>query len=304
MLAYLIFAHKNPSQLSRLVSRISSNKCFIYIHLDVNSNLADFEKELSTKKLKSNWIIFQSFECPWGDNNMVKATIEALNRIIKTEINFSHVILLSGQDYPLHTQNYILQFFSDNMDVNFINMQKCLSDHRLKYYKINYSKERYDFHLVPTIFDRTFYSSKNLFEIIKLIKSKKRKALFKIMKTRDLPFCSYRGEVWWALNLTTIKLILSFIENHPFFLEFHNDTLSSDEFFFHTILSQIQSENDLKIQNTLTYTNWNKKNETNPKTFKHSDLSELLKAKSKFLFARKFDEFKDIEILNSLDIQT
>ena len=142
---YLILAHNNPKQLERLISRIISTDIHIFIHLDKNTSMCEFDY------LKSEFVTFieNRVNSMWGDFNAIRATLNLLN-VVKQKFESGFVVLLSGSDYPVKRTQYIKDFlYKSNsdiyMDINDAHDIWANFDRRIDYYKINYSSKRGDF---------------------------------------------------------------------------------------------------------------------------------------------------------------
>jgi len=97
----------------------------------------------------------------------------------------------------------------------------------------------------------------------------------------------YYGSQWWMLNNDAISYIVSFLTNHPDYVNFHHHTLLPDEVFFQTILLNNTSESHLKFSNdNFRHIIW-EVGSNHPKIIQLEDYDSLLRSSS--LFARKFD---------------
>ena len=114
---YIILAHKNPLQVKRLVEKLNTPDSFFYIHIDGSFKIEPFKMLLST--LKNVFFLEKRENCAWGDIAIVKATITGLEQIIRDQ-RTGYCILLSGQDYPLKSNDRIQSFFTSNYGINFI----------------------------------------------------------------------------------------------------------------------------------------------------------------------------------------
>lgn len=307
---YIILAHKNPFQLLRLINTLCTPNCNFYIHIDKGVEIKPFLDVLANKQ---NVFFLSDSEREygtWGDIGIVKATISVLSQIVKDNRN-GYCILMSGQDYPLRNNTFINQFFKTNYGDNFIITYPLPCNEwgseggldRLNQYKINLSSARMDFVQLPSIFDRTFYKKQTIGKLKRILKSKRFSVLTKLLVKRKLTknIKSYGGSQWWAFPIETIIKILNFINNHPEYLKFHENSLLPDEIFFHSILMHLKEIDNLTIKPSITYANWERKNTPLPVTFKFDDFKELDAISDSKLFARKFDIEFDIEILNLID---
>jgi len=116
-LAHLILAHGNPSQLERLVKRLMCTHTDIYIHLDGKSNIDEF---VQLERLDNVFFIKNRTVITWANYSMVKATLDSFEEILKRGIVYSHLNLLSGQDYPLKSAAAIQRFFLANADKSYM----------------------------------------------------------------------------------------------------------------------------------------------------------------------------------------
>ena len=113
----------------------------------------------------------------------------------------------------------------------------------------------------------------------------------------------YGGSQWWAMNINDLNKVYEFILNNKYELfSFFKYSHVPDEFFFHSIIKFInKNEENNKIQNSLTYVNWSRKDCPLPVTFEINDFEELINQPSNKLFARKFDINIDKEIIEKID---
>ncbi len=309
-LNYIVLAHKNPYQLFRLINKLNAPWTRFYVHIDKQVEIEPFKKDLYhlnnvqflEKKDRRAGI--------WGDIGIVEATINALRLIVNQE-KTGYTILLTGQDYPLHSNSEIHDFFKANNGLNFITSNQIPNKiwdregmPRINRYKINKSNRRGHILLLPSIYDKEFYSRETLGKLNFLRKTGKFRELKTILTKRRFPenLIPYGGSVYWALPMDTIKIILSYIDQNTDYLKYHKYTLCADEIFFQSIIMKIISDENL-IRPSLTYTNWKRKIGPLPVTFKEEDIDELYKASVDHLFARKFDYNIDRKILDRLDLE-
>ena len=198
---YIILAHKSPKQLARLISTLSDANSHFYIHLDKNVEITPFLEE--TVKLKQIFFLtdIEREFGTWGDIGIVKATLNKIKKILLDD-NIGHIILLSGQDYPLKSNKSIYNFFYKNYEYTFMDsfalpyefwLNKGLD--RITNYKINLSNKRENFILINSIFDKDFYLKPTVKKIYALVKKGKYLDLLKILKKRKFP--KKLETIWW-----------------------------------------------------------------------------------------------------------
>jgi len=306
---YIILAHKNPGQLTRLVEKLNTPESFFYIHVDRSFKIEPFEMPLST--LKNVFFLEKRENCAWGDIAIVKATINALEQIIRDQ-RTGYCILLSGQDYPLKSNDRIRSFFTSNYGINFIDTFSIPNEdweynglRRIHHYKFNLSEKRSDYILLPSIFSKDFYKrfKRNIKRVLRLIKHRNMAVVW-IFRKREFPgyIKPFGGSQWWAIPVDTAEKILLFLEQHKDYLAYHKYTLMADEIFFHSIVKHIALvESDVIIKPSLTHVNWEWRGMSRPVTFNSNDIDELMSQHEDTLFARKFDINIDHKILDLID---
>lgn len=309
-ITYIILAHKNPTQLRRLILKLMEPWTRFYIHIDRNVEIDPFKKAIS----KNDKIFFleENEREPgnWGNIGIVKGTLNAMDQVIK-ENKTGTCILLSGQDYPLVKNRDILSFFNSNPQICFMDVfpiphkgweNKGLN--RIHRYKIDKSKRRGHFMFLSSVFDEDFYRIETLGKLNFLRKTGNWAAIANIFRKRSHPkgIYPFGGSAYWALPIDKIRDILKFVKDYPEYLNYHQYTLSADELFFQSILMALKKiDGDMVIKPSLTYVNWRKKNGPPPVTFDSEDFEELKIAAKNFLFARKFDINLDEKILDKYD---
>ncbi|OEY71663.1 beta-1,6-N-acetylglucosaminyltransferase [Salegentibacter salarius] len=306
---YLILAHNNPKQLLRLVRHLNEPDVYFYIHIDKKANQLLFEKILMSYQNLKFVPLRKRKKIHWGDVSMVTATLELMNQVSEDQRN-GYSILLSAQDYPITSNQYIYDFLKRNYGKSFISLFKIPHPGwengglpRLNKYKINKSSQRKHFLMLPSIFDREFYSWETFGKINFLRKTGRWRKVFNIFKKRKFPDLlePFGGGQWWALPIEIVNRILSFHNTHPEYLKYHKYTLAPDEIFFHSIIAFLQKEKHFDIKRSLTYVNWERPSGPLPITFLKEDFDELKEASKNHLFARKFDIERDTEILDEID---
>jgi len=305
-LNYIIHAHKSPKQLRRLIERLSTSDTNFYIHIDRSTDLQPFRDELASIDTVYLFDDDQRIAITWGDVSQVEATLLAIQKIIADKRQ-GYCILMSGQDYPIKSNQDIGSFFEANKGKNFISGLPLYTDET---WSEGLSRiEKYNFHphvnkrtriIIPSIYDSDFYTLSTLRNINTLIKTKERKRIPVIFHNRYFPrnLTAITGSGWWALPMETISMIHTFMQENPSYLTYHRFTHSADETFFHSIV--FSNINNKLICDGVTYVNWTRKDCQLPVTFCEKDFEEL-SINNDNLFARKFDASVDSAILNRID---
>ncbi|WP_454961398.1 beta-1,6-N-acetylglucosaminyltransferase [Capnocytophaga leadbetteri] len=298
---YLILAHKNPLQLSRMIERLDDGASKFFIHLDAKTPIESFTTCLEGAHIR---FIEPRERCVWGDFSIVRATIHLMEAASKEQGFF---ILMSGQDYPIQSQGYINDFLESNKGFDFIEIEpleekwkpKMVKD-KLEHYHILHSEERgHSNCYAPFAHCSVFQQLRTLMHLLKGRLSLKNFKLLCSLPKRVAPFeRQYAGSQFWAFSERTFYAVLNYIREHKAALEeYYKYTSSSDEIYFHSVLMDlVAKDSTIKLKDPITYVNYFRKNNV----FITEDFDKLTSAKGK-LFARKFDTDIDIEILNKLD---
>lgn len=298
---YLILAHKNPLQLSRMIERLDDGASKFFIHLDAKTPIEPFAACLEEGHIR---FIEPRERCVWGDFSIVRATIHLMEAASKEQGVF---ILMSGQDYPIQSQGYINAFLESNKEFDFIEIEpleekwkpKMVKD-KLEHYHILHSEERgHSNCYAPFAHCSVFQKLRTLTHLLKRRLSQKNFRLLCSLPKRVAPFeRQYAGSQFWAFSERTFYAVLNYIREHKAALEeYYKYTSSPDEIYFHSVLMDlVAKDSTIKLKEQITYVNYFRKNNV----FITEDSEKLTSAKGK-LFARKFDTDIDIEILNKLD---
>ncbi|UJH92514.1 beta-1,6-N-acetylglucosaminyltransferase [Antarcticibacterium sp. 1MA-6-2] len=305
---YIILAHQYPLQLRRLINIIRTPETYFYIHIDRRVKIEPFYQQL--KNCEN--VVFIKDENrekgTWGDIGIVKATLNAMETIVKNHTE-GFCYLLSGQDYPLQPTSSISDYLTKNPNTNFIDLSPVpklwnrQGLDRIYKYKINKTTKRGHFLLLPSIYDKDFYQRSTLGKLNYLRKSKRLRESTVIFRKRQFPqdLKPFGGSVYWAFPVNTLKKILNYVKDNPEYLKYHKYTLCADEIFFHSIIMHLKLLYNLEISPSLTYVNWERSSGPLPVTFDVADFEELKVASHNFLFARKFDLTKDDAIFERCD---
>jgi hypothetical protein len=214
----------------------------------------------------------------WGAYSIVQATVNSFEQIIVSGINYHHITLLSGQDYPLKNNTAIVDFFKANPDTAFMEFytvndvwQEAIP--RLnKYYLTNYPF--IGNHAVEIIINKLFTNRQPPANLVFVGRSQ-----------------------WFSITLQQASYIVDVLKNNNSLRRFFKFTWGCDEFAFQTILYNSPFKTQM-VNDNLRYIDWSAGG-ASPKSLTIADAATIF-ASTK-LFARKFNEATDGEILNLID---
>lgn len=116
---YVILAHRDPSHVVRLIERLASPRAFFLVHVDsrIDKRTAgEFWEALERPHVRP----LRRFASSWGSWGLLEAEVEGLRQALL--LNPHHVILLSGQDYPLQSAARIEAFLKEHPSHSFIDV--------------------------------------------------------------------------------------------------------------------------------------------------------------------------------------
>jgi len=277
-IAHLIMAYKEPAQIERLIKKLSHPGFDFYIHVDKKSNFNDFAYLSS---LSNVFFTYTHIKIQWGSYNFTDAIIKCTNEILEKKEGYQFINLMSGQDYPLQSPDYIYNFFKENLHKSFVSFEAEGSDwwksaiQRIeKYHMTNFSfRGRYIIQFI----------------VNKILPKRKFPLPYKLYGTN----CT----TWWAINRECAKYLVDFFQKNKQLQRFSTFTWAPDEFLIPTILMNSPFKNSI-VNNNLRYIDWSGGG-AHPKVFSSRDLMDL--KNSDKLFARKFDLNVDSGILDQID---
>lgn len=327
-LAYIILAFKDVEQVSRLIDRLRTENSIFVIHVCKNAKKG-YKEQLIELQGNAPDIYFckreNGMHFYWG---LVQGTINALKLLIEKKIEFDFVNLLSGQDYPIKTNQEISDFFKKNQGKQFIKYWPFFPNEESEFFENHpwgehrqmYRIDRYNIKFagkvnpIPEIetgryVDLTFWQTLKIFifESRKFLKSKKWTLEFLIFslsrilpKKRKIPSSIdfYGGKTWWSITKDCAEYIVNVNSKKNLYKDFFKYSLIPDESYFQTVIMNSKFKGSV-VNDYIREIIWEGGDGTHPLTFQTKDI-DLLK-KSEMLFARKFDLKVDTEILNLID---
>lgn len=191
---------------------------------------------------------------------------------------YDYYHLLSGQDLPIKTQDYIHNFFN-NSKKEFVRFQEE---------KFKYNNRVRTYYPFQEKLGRKYKIITKAWGLIT--------RLF-IRRNKDINF--QKGDNWFSITDELARYVVS---KEKWIYNVFKETVCCDEVFLQTIIINSKFKDSLFHSNfdndshaIMRYIDWNR---GNPYVFRNSDLDELLN--SEYLFARKFDSSVDDNIINNI----
>lgn len=283
--AYLIIAHNNWNLLNLLLKSLDREEHDFYVHID--SKVDSFDETVFNNVLKKSNIFFiERKSVKWADYSQIDVTLDLL-QCAKNRGGYSYYHLLSGSDMPIKSAKYIYDFF-ENSGKEYIGVASWeRNDYvncRVKYY-----------HCLTKL--QSFRNSKLLKGIDRLMQYPQKIIGIDRTKGNKVAFCD--GWQWFSITNEFCEYILS---KREYIKDTFCHTLCPDEIVFQTLAynsdykENLASFGDL-LNGSMRYIDWNR---GKPYTWGQSEDDYRLLIDSPYLFARKFDENINFEIVKKI----
>ncbi len=279
--AYLIIAHSNEYILERLLKMLDNGQNDIFLHIDKKSTKLKPEK-IKTYVAKSRLFFVKPMSVFWGHSSQVDCEMKLLKACVKQE-NYDYIHLISGVDLPIKAQDYIHNFFANNPNKQFLQIGDA-SNHLYRLNKFHFFIEREErkgfLKLIDNINELLTYRLK--------INRLKKYGDLQIVKTAN----------WFSITGECADYIVS---KSNFIKRFTRYTVCADEMFLGTVIWNSPFKDQIYNPNPswdghMRYIDRIRNVGSSPHTFTIEDKDSL--DNSEMLFARKFDENTDKEIID------
>lgn len=225
MLAYLISAYRDPAHLARLIGALD-DKADFYVHIDANTDDAPFRTALPQK------VVFVTrHRVSWGGWEQVEYQREMLKAALESGRPYSHVVCLSGQDYPLWSNRRIREYFAANADREIIcgyNITRGTDEGQRKKVTCIHPFRDLNMHS-QWLKNKIIVASRNVLKLLGI----RRKAQVCIGgKPKDVFF----GSDYWALTVPCARHVLETLENEPKMMNYFRRSFVPSELCIQTIV--------------------------------------------------------------------
>ena len=274
-LAHLILAHKDPQLLERLVKRLQHKDADIFIQLDTKANIDDF-KYIET--IGSTRFITDRVNVGWCCYSTIDATLRAFEEILLLKNDYSHINLISGQDYPIKPIETIHRHFFANTGTTFMH-SASIADNEWDDGKARFTKYSFG--------DLTIPGKYQLQAIVNAV-----------LPARKLPagLKPYGRSQWLTITPVCAQYVIDYLKNNPQVKRYFKTVWAVDEVFFQTILVNSPYKNTL-VDYNLRYIELDPGKR--PINYTMADAGKLTSTEA--LFARKFDRAVSAEVLDYID---
>ena len=284
--AFIILAHKNPVQLQRLVDSLSDGDSTFFIHLDKKTDVSAFRH---LAQHNTHIASVKSVATSWADFSLVQATLNGMKAVAEHPFQFDFVSLISGQHYPIKSNEYINDFLKDTSHRSFLEYSEIPNYER---WKVRGGLYRLDKYFLGMRYDQRMTAKAMNFI-----------ASYTSFLKRSFPahMTPYAGSQWWTMDNYTLRYVMNFVKNNKPYVDYHKRIFAQDELFFHNI--HLNADDDIVLSgitnNNLLYMNWPDLDHAHPELLGVKDADKIVVSDA--LLARKFDMDFDAAILDIID---
>lgn len=278
-------AHNKFDMLCHLLKLLDDERNDIYLHIDLKAKDVPYEEIKKSVNL-SKLTIVKRIDVIWGSFTQIECEME----LIKSATNngeYQYLHLLSGLDLPIKSQDEIHNFFDEYNGKEFLDIEIEDNDRhtraRCRYYWLF---QKYN----------ARHSKKTIFNLLEGISVRIQRTL-KLSRISD-EIEIKKGANWFSITGAFAKYIVSLDEKIKKHFKY---TFCADEVFMQTILYNSDFRKNLFISTDGDPVNrrlidWKR---GNPYVFRKEDI-DMIK-NSNCLFARKFDNDIDSDIISEID---
>ena len=283
--AFLIIAHGHFSILKKLLIMLDDPRNDIYLHIDKHVKQFDFEG-LERLVKRAGLFFTPRIKVYWGHSSQVDCELLLLGECLKRG-NYAFVHLISGVDLPIKIQDEIHAFFDAHPDTQFLQVgDASVAMKRLEQYHF-FMSLRHIHMRIREIADVIVNAVIGLFHgTLHFNRLSKQKELV-VVKTAN----------WFSVTGECAEYIYS---RRDFIRKLTRYTVCADEMFLGTVLYPSKYWEQVYVREQsweghMRYIDRIRCVGASPHTFTMDDRESI--DSSKMLFARKFDENVDSEII-------
>lgn len=279
-LAYLLLAHKNLPQVARLVNELQCGEVAIFIHIDKKTTT---DQQILTSLLNDTSNVFftdNRHQVTWGGFGITAAILE-LMQVCLQHSSYDYLSVISGQDFPIQSNAFIIDFLSRNKGTEFLEYME-LPDSR---WIGNNGLDRYEYYWA--------IEEMGLENSIKMVNVQRQ-----LSNKRTFPgnMSPYGGSGWFTITEECAKYVLQKTTESPDLLSFFRYTYAAEEMLFPSIIMNSPYATQV-TNNNLRYIDWHSGPQY-PKILRQSDIDNMIHGGH--LWARKFDSDVDDQVISRL----
>jgi len=271
MIAYFILVHRYPEQFKRMFKAIYLPGNQYVVHIDKSSG-AELSKDIGDfLKPYQGVRILPAQNALWGGYSLVDAELRGMKMLLEMTDGWTHYINLSGQDFPLKSQEYIRSFLAANPGKQFI---RALDQRDVRPDTLN----RISHYFVEAL-GRIFHTP--------------------LRRRYMIGATPFIGTQWKVVTRSFCEFVCH-DKKVERFKRFYRNSFIADEAFFQTVIMNHGNMGEV-MYDDLRMIDWVPDGhiKLRPRNFGVSDIANLMASPD--LFARKFDQTEDAIVLGLLE---
>lgn len=273
--ANLIVTYTNPRLTERLIKRLGSEHFDYYIHVDKKKNIKEYEY---LTQYPNVFLVKERIDVRWAGYNTTRAVFSCIKDVLASGRSYGYLNLLSGQDYPLKSPGYIINFFEQNAGKQFIEY----ADIQTEWHEAAIRLKQYDF---------ANFNIPGKYLLQRIVNA--------VLPERKLPFGlkPYGKGMFWMLTPDAAAYVLNYVEGNRRLARYFTYTWGGDEIVFQTLLLNSAYGKDV-VNDDYRYIDWSAGG-GHPKMLSIEDVEQLKGCDD--LFGRKFIPEGEGEVFDLLD---
>jgi len=298
-IAYLISAFTDPQHLKRLINALNTEHAFFFIHIDKKIDIRQFKNICKGSNI---FFLPDRVRVYWGTYSQVEFQMRLIKAALSDGHRFGKMFMLSGQDYPLWSNEKIMQWAEDTKGRDMISGICIDSDDVEEKYKQLYRLNRPQTDIKWTSPKMNDITSKALRKTLLMVGSKKPLNL----TVDDQLWHLYKGSDYFALTHDTAEYAYKQWRRHKEIKDYFKTSFAPSETCIHTIIfnnPKYSKKGDLHTGNYTTLQALTPLHhiEYDPviKVWKDGDFDELMDSGK--MFARKFESDTSDSLMDIID---
>jgi hypothetical protein len=119
--AYLVLAHRLPEQVGRLTARLAEDGDPVFVHVDRKVDIEPFAAQVRLQAGdRPATLVPDRVRVYWAQFSIIEATLRLADAALASAPDVTHLVLLTGQDYPLRPAGEISRTLGLTPDTCFL----------------------------------------------------------------------------------------------------------------------------------------------------------------------------------------
>ncbi|MCW2982674.1 MAG: hypothetical protein JWR63_244 [Conexibacter sp.] len=287
-LVYLVLAHGAPEQVAKLVGRISSDEDTVIVHVDRKADLAPFAEAFARLPIQP-LLTRRRFAVHWGGWGIVQATVHGMRTALALPRPWSHLVLLSGADYPIRSTAEIQAFFAAHAGASFLSWSAGDGEAYTDADRAGNATWRWTGDLSRMLTWQVSIRGRRWYFPSERVPYQLPRRLPRALAV------PYQGSAWWSLTPEATAYCVRYLRRHPSIAAHFRFVFAPDENVFQMMLLTSPLRDTL-VNEDLRFMHWAG---NSPPAITAADVPAM--RASRKLFARKFDLATEPEAFAALD---